>query len=89
VSLKHKEAIASAFSIPEAKGNKIWQLTAWQLKTWQHTPEGETWLCDNPLDMESQRMRSSNLMFCWPSIVIYQYNRTNKMHYLLSVYCGQ
>jgi hypothetical protein len=23
VSLKHKEAIASAFSIPEAKGNKI------------------------------------------------------------------
>jgi hypothetical protein len=28
----------------------------------------------------------SNLMFCWPCIVIYQYNRANKMHYLLSFF---
>jgi hypothetical protein len=27
----------------------------------------------------------TNLMFCWPCIVIYQYNTTNKMHYLPSV----
>jgi hypothetical protein len=26
------------------------------------------------------------LMFCWPCIVIYQYNKTNKMHCLLLVY---
>jgi hypothetical protein len=29
----------------------------------------------------------TNLMFCWPCIVIYQYSRTNKMHFLFSVYC--
>jgi hypothetical protein len=27
-----------------------------------------------------------NLMFSWPCIAIYQCNRANKMHYLLSVY---
>jgi hypothetical protein len=26
------------------------------------------------------------LMFCWPCIIIYQYSRTNKMHFLYSVY---
>jgi hypothetical protein len=25
-------------------------------------------------------------MFCWPCIIIYQYSRTNKMHFLCSVY---
>jgi hypothetical protein len=26
------------------------------------------------------------LMFCWPCIIIYQYSKTNKMHFLYSVY---
>jgi hypothetical protein len=25
-------------------------------------------------------------MFCWPCIIVYQYSRTNKMHFLYSIY---
>jgi hypothetical protein len=27
----------------------------------------------------------SNLMFCWPCIVVYQYSKTNVMHFLLNL----
>jgi hypothetical protein len=27
-----------------------------------------------------------HLMFCWPCIAVYQYSKTNKMHFLYSVY---
>jgi hypothetical protein len=29
---------------------------------------------------------TGSLMFCWPCNIIHQYNRTNKMHFLFSVY---
>jgi hypothetical protein len=39
-----------------------------------------------PLKVQWQLTSLMTLMFFWPSIVIYQYGRTNKMHHLLSVY---
>jgi hypothetical protein len=26
------------------------------------------------------------LVFCWPDILVYQYSKTNEMHFLRSVY---
>jgi hypothetical protein len=51
-----------------------------------HNPEYHTMCLQRCGNLNFIQKEEWYLMFCWLCIVIYQYSRTNKMHFLFSVY---